>query len=248
VGEAGLVLEAVILAAGRGQRMEGVAKPFYKPMLEINGIPLLGYAIEYASVAGAEKVTVVVSPHNVEYVGDVVTPYSSWVEIAVQEEPLGPGHAAMIGMKKVKSNKTMLLMSDNIMDGGTVAEMANSCVVTGTNAVGTREVSLDKAGRFTRIRYNSGRGYVYVENTPVTDEDAWPSTGKAVVWCGPLVYETELAFSVFSREFSTLSSGELKIGPHLNEIMSGPTVLVDVHAMDVGIPVEYEYAKNGDKQ
>lgn len=246
MGEAGLVLEAVILAAGRGQRMEGVAKPFYKPMLEINGIPLLGYAIEYASISGAEKVTVVVSPHNVDDIEEVVSPYSSWVEIAVQRSPLGPGHAALIGMKKVASNKTMLLMSDNIMDGSIVAEMATNCAVTGINAVGTREVPLAKANRFTRVRYNGGKNYTYVENVPVTDDDMWPDTKSAVVWCGPLVYDTDLAYSVLNREFSSGFSGELKIGPYLNEIMSGPTMLVDVHAMDVGIPAAYEHARNSD--
>ena len=53
-------MEAVILAAGRGQRMEGLARPFYKPLLEVNGMSLVAYAVEYASASGAQRVTVVV--------------------------------------------------------------------------------------------------------------------------------------------------------------------------------------------
>jgi GTP:adenosylcobinamide-phosphate guanylyltransferase len=41
--------------------MEGLAKPFYKPLLEINGMPLVAYAVEYASASGVERVRVGVS-------------------------------------------------------------------------------------------------------------------------------------------------------------------------------------------
>jgi bifunctional N-acetylglucosamine-1-phosphate-uridyltransferase/glucosamine-1-phosphate-acetyltransferase GlmU-like protein len=226
--------------------MEGITKPFYKPMLEINGIPLLRYAVEYASSAGCEKAVVVVSPHNVDYVHSTLEQYSRWVELATQDEPLGPGHAALIGMSRVESQKTMLLMSDNIMDGSIVADMATNAAITGVNAVGVRRVPLSEAARFTRVRRGARSRYMYVEGVEVGDDDLWPDYGMATVWCGPLIYDTATAVRVLSRELSRSDgSSELKLGPYLTEILCGPTVLVDVHAMDVGIPAVYEQAKNG---
>jgi molybdopterin-guanine dinucleotide biosynthesis protein A len=242
-------MEAVILAAGRGQRMEGIAKPFYKPMLEINGIPLLRHAIEYALAGKCSKAIVVVSPHNVDYVSDTLSLYSSFVELATQEEPMGPGHAALVGMSRVKSEKTMLLMSDNIMDHSAVAEMAEKARHGAASVVGIRRVPLTEAGRFTRLHRGARGGYVYVEGEAVSDKDLWHDYGCATVWCGPLIYDTATAIRVLRREMDkkelSASSSELKLGPYLSEIMCNPTELVDVRAMDVGIPAVYEQIKSG---
>lgn len=248
LGKAGLehTLESVILAAGRGQRMSDIAKPFYKPLLEINGIPLLVHAVEYASAAGSNRVTVVVSPHNVDDVEQVLSAYMPWVQLAIQEEPLGPGYAALIGLSEVVDKQTMLLMSDNIMDSGIVASMATRCMVDDQDAIGIRTVSRSQASRFTRVRQKSTYVYEYVEGTDVLDRDVWPGTeDKVKVWCGPLIFKTENAVDALNAasRAADLQNGELKIGPHLNNILRDAPILVDVHAMDVGIPSEYQQVR-----
>ena len=234
-------MEAVILAAGRGQRMEGLAKPFFKPLLELNGIPLLAYAVEYASASGATSCCVVVSPHNKDEVSKVLSSYSQWIRIVVQEEPLGPGHATLLALKEVKSDTTMLLMSDNIMDQDTVVRMALDSAMTGDNAIGVRTVSMQQAHRFTRIRSNGNESYDYVEGPSVTLDDAWQGSTEVKVWCGPVIFNTNKALQVFSEasKSSESANGELKIGPYLSQILSGRTMLVDVEAIDVGIPSAY---------
>lgn len=242
-------MESVILAAGRGQRMEGVARPFYKPLLEINGIPLLVYAVEYASAAGALRVTVVVSPHNIDDVEKVLEPYIPWVRIIVQEEPLGPGHAALIGLDQVTEAKTMLLMSDNIMDSASVVLMATKCAVENKDAVGIRIVNPVQARRFTRVRCQDGGAFTYVEGTEIDEKDFWPGLDQrenVKVWCGPLIFDSAKCREVLRNEFALLETpeGELKIGPYLNKIIGEDAVLMDVQSMDVGIPSAYsELAK-----
>lgn len=237
-------MESVILAAGRGQRMEGVAKPFYKPLLEINGIPLLVYAAEYASAAGALRVTVVVSPHNIGDVEKVLKPYIPWVRIVVQEDPLGPGHAALVGLDQVTEDKTMLLMSDNIMDSAAVVSMATRCAIENKDAVGIRVVNPDQARRFTRVRCQDDGVLTYVEGGEIGEKDFWPGLGgseKVKVWCGPLVFNSAKCRDVLRAEFALLDAqnSELKIGPYLNKIIGEDPILVDVQSMDVGIPSVY---------
>jgi len=243
-----MALEAVILAAGRGQRMEGLAKPFFKPLLELNGIPLLKYAIQYADAAQVDHVTIVVSPSNADDIEQITAEYGPWVSTIVQEHPFGPGHAAMLGIEQVLSKKTMLLMSDNIMNTDTIVEMADTVRRTDCDAVGIRYVELDKAARFTRVRLRPSGLYSYVEGVEINQEDVWPLTRESVVWCGPLVFDTEVASSVLSRAFLnshiTNDGAEIKIGPHLDQIMSVDTSLFDVEAFDVGIPSVYIQQQN----
>ena len=226
--------------------MAGVAKPFFKPLLELNGIPLLTYAVEYASASGATACHVVVSPHNKDEVSSVLSAYSQWVRIVVQDEPLGPGHATLLALKCIQSDTVMLLMSDNIMDQDTVVKMALNSAMTGDNAIGVRTVSMQQAHRFTRIRSNGNESYDYIEGPSVSLDDAWEGSTMVKVWCGPVIFNTSRALQVFSQAWEStesasteLKQSELKIGPHLTQILSTRTMLVDVKAIDVGIPSAY---------
>lgn len=248
-------MDAVILAAGRGQRMLGYSMPFFKPLLEVNGITLLAYAAEYAAAAGAEKAVVVVSPHNIDRVKKVLLPYSSWIEIVVQEEPCGPGHAALLGLKSLGSTaeRSMLLMSDNIMDIDKVVNMAISVEIHDVDAIGVRSVPVSQATRFTRVRQLARGGsldqpaYEFVEGVPFEESDIDASDPNRVVskvWCGPVIFKTPAAVSVLSAEWERRGDAttELKIGPHLDAILTWPVHLHDVNAMDVGVPADFEIA------
>lgn len=249
-----MAVDAVILAAGRGQRMLGYSMPFFKPLLEVNGITLLAYAAEYAAAAGAEQTVVVASPQNITQVQKVLEPYSSWIKVVVQEDPCGPGHAALIGLKALeKSKQVMLLMSDNIMDREKVIVMAFSAEISNSNTVGARTVPKNQASRFTRIRSTWSDGvrrehlYEFAEGIELSDADFIDPKSDAPlsqVWCGPVIMDTKRAVVVLSREWDQRgqTAGELKIGPYLTEILRYPTNLFDVDAMDVGVPSAFEAA------
>jgi len=232
-------MDAVILAAGRGQRMVGLAKPFYKPLLEINGLPLIAYAVEYASAAGAAHVTVVASYENFGDIRDALHRYSGWVTIDVQETPSGPGHATLVGMGRSRGGATMLLMSDNIMDQDAVVAMATNCRIHSMDAIGVRSVTREQASRFTRLRFNYGKPFTFVEGIEVTDRDLWiDDTVK--VWCGPVIFDTEIAYDILSTAWNTHDKEtEMKIGTHLNSILRSPFSICDVKAFDVGVPAVY---------
>jgi bifunctional N-acetylglucosamine-1-phosphate-uridyltransferase/glucosamine-1-phosphate-acetyltransferase GlmU-like protein len=233
-------MESVILAAGRGQRMEGIAKPFFKPLLEINGIPLITYAAEYASSAGATRVTVVASDANADDIKKALKMYASWVDVVIQSEPRGPGNATLIGLNNTDCASVMLLMSDNIMNTATVSQMATAAMINDTDAVGTAQVRLARADRFTRVRISADGHHSYVEGIPLSIEDE-SSKDTATVWCGPLIFNRGTAVTVLTsaQDAANGEAGEFKIGPYLNKIMRPGALLMDVNAMDVGIPAAY---------
>lgn len=242
-------MESIILAAGRGQRMEGFAKPFFKPLLEVNGLPLITYAAEYASAAGATRATVVASESNADDIKKSLKMYASWVDVVIQSEPRGPGDATLIGLGNTDCKSVMLLMSDNLMNADAVSQMAITAMINDADAIGVARVPLERADRFTRVREWEDGTCTYVEGVPVSAEDE-TTVGNAIVWCGPLIFERATAIDVLNNVQASVNvnSGEFKIGPYLNKIMRLNTLVADVGAMDVGIPAAYieQIKKNND--
>jgi bifunctional UDP-N-acetylglucosamine pyrophosphorylase/glucosamine-1-phosphate N-acetyltransferase len=80
---------AIILAAGQGTRMKS---PLPKVLHPVAGRSMLDHAIDAAEAAGCERIIVVVGDHSPE-VRAHVTKRLGADSIAVQDPPLGTGHA-----------------------------------------------------------------------------------------------------------------------------------------------------------
>jgi len=97
---------AVVLAAGRGTRLNCVDKP--KVMCEIGGQPIASYIVATLKKCGftPENIYLVVGFHQEkirEYFGDEVS-------YVTQEELKGTAHAAFTGMKKLPGNADTVLV------------------------------------------------------------------------------------------------------------------------------------------
>lgn len=91
---------AVILAAGKGTRLNCLDKP--KVMLEIGGHPIISYAVETLKKLGFKKEQIcLVVGFKREQVKEY---FKDEVSYAVQEEQLGTGHAAYVGIKSLPTD------------------------------------------------------------------------------------------------------------------------------------------------
>ena len=83
--------KAIVLAAGKGTRLqtEGITLP--KVMREANGKPLLHYVLQNLSFLKQEDIVLVVGYHR----EDVLKVYGAYPH-AVQEPQLGTGHAVAV--------------------------------------------------------------------------------------------------------------------------------------------------------
>ncbi|MBA4787934.1 MAG: NTP transferase domain-containing protein, partial [Brevundimonas sp.] len=80
---------AIILAAGQGTRMKS---PLPKVLHPVGGRAMLDHAIDAAEALGCQRVVVVVGEHSPEVRAHVVNRLGE-AAIAVQDPPLGTGHA-----------------------------------------------------------------------------------------------------------------------------------------------------------
>jgi len=94
---------AIILAAGRGTRMNSTDKN--KVTVTLNGQPMITHTIDNLKTAGVDQIVVVVgfqADSVREAIGDTV-------EYVVQEKQLGTGHAIMTALPHLHDNITTVL-------------------------------------------------------------------------------------------------------------------------------------------
>ncbi|WP_017936773.1 bifunctional UDP-N-acetylglucosamine diphosphorylase/glucosamine-1-phosphate N-acetyltransferase GlmU [Nocardioides sp. Iso805N] len=87
-------LTVIVLAAGHGKRMKSKLP---KVMHSIGGRSMVGHVLTAVQSLGADRVVVVVG-HGRDQVQAHVEQLDERVVVAVQEEQLGTGHAAQVGM------------------------------------------------------------------------------------------------------------------------------------------------------
>ncbi|MFC2136148.1 sugar phosphate nucleotidyltransferase [Bacteroidota bacterium] len=95
--------QAVVLAAGKGERMLPLTEGLPKPLIKINDKPFITYLLDNLEKAGYEKVFLVV-----EYLKDKMKEYfanhsySFDFQFIDQGEPMGTGHAVLVAKDYVE--------------------------------------------------------------------------------------------------------------------------------------------------
>ena len=85
-------IAVIIMAAGKGTRMKDPSK--VKVMVEVLGKPMIHYVVDLAYNLKADRVIVIVG-YQREAVIQYITKSHPQIEIAIQAEQLGTGHAIM---------------------------------------------------------------------------------------------------------------------------------------------------------
>lgn len=117
-------MQAVVLAAGEGQRLRPftVTKP--KVMIKVANKPILEYVVDALNKAGIRDIVIVVGYRKsrvMDYFGDG----SKWnvkIKYAIQEKQLGTAHALRYA-KELVNNSFILVSGDNIIDSETVKKL-----------------------------------------------------------------------------------------------------------------------------
>ncbi|UCC61339.1 MAG: NTP transferase domain-containing protein [Dehalococcoidia bacterium] len=123
--------QAVILAAGEGQRLRPFTASKPKVMIPIANKPILRYVIESAAVNGVRKILVVVGYRKdqvIDYFG-AGEQFGVDIDYIEQKQQLGTAHA----LKQVKDRVNgmfLTLSGDNIIEPETIAELTRAKVTT----------------------------------------------------------------------------------------------------------------------
>ena len=150
---------AVVLAAGKGTRMES---DLPKVLVEVCGRPMIHYVLDALAAGGIDKSIVVVGYHA----NDVTRELSDrpGVSFALQEEQLGTGHAVMVardqlaghdGAVMVVAGDSPMLQADSVRSLLSAYEQDRPACLLGTahkdDPTGLGRVVRDAEGNFVGI-------------------------------------------------------------------------------------------------
>lgn len=220
-------MDAVILAAGRNERLANYVPAFHKPLLPLVGTitSLLHNAVQLAMLH-AERPVVVASPVNAYDISRDLAGLP--VDIVIQRVPTGPGDALRLGLAlkvgEPSSDRVLVLLSDNTL---TQDDVSAVCLDHKT-AIGCRSMHHDEAERFT---WYDADEYRWREKERVPDR-----LPQVHCWVGPFVgYRKEMEHVL---RHAPPVNGEYLIGPYLDELTNRGT-RVQVSSRDVGTEESY---------
>lgn len=133
--------KAVVLAAGKGNRMGNVTNEMPKPMLLIHGKPMLEHILDGLAAADVEKLFIVAGyRHEI-----IETYFRHWrlpIEIQVQNPVNGTGSAARLARNFVGGDPFLLTYADILCDASEYVRCASvldqhpsACAVLAVKAV-----------------------------------------------------------------------------------------------------------------
>ena len=190
--------QAVILAAGEGQRLRPftVTKP--KVMLSIADKPILQYVIESLAQNGIRNLVLVVGYRREQVFDWIGSGEQFGVEVTyiTQEKQLGTAHA-LAQAKAVTENEFLVLAGDNLIEADTIAQFA----AIKPEAVLVKQVD-------NPVRY----GVVTIDNGVVKDIVEKPKEARGNV--------INTGIYAFTRQIFSFIEPELDIPDALNNMIA----------------------------
>lgn len=198
-----LVDQAVLLAAGKGTRMKELTNEIPKPMLEVQGRPILGHIVEGLRAAGVRRVLIVVG-----WRAEVVRAHFGGgaacgvaVEYATQVVQDGTGRVVDLAREFVGSAPFVLSYGDILIDPANYRRL----------------VELGDAEAFVSVKHNPGEiakgGAIFVdERFTVTDVREKPGPGEPTSpWYNAGVYVFRPSIFEFTAKLEKSPRGEYEL-------------------------------------
>lgn len=121
------ISKAVILAAGRGTRMKSLTDDCPKPMLRVDGRPLLAHVIERMEEAGVREV-LVITGYRAELVEEYFgrhPPVHAQISYRLQQPQNGTGSAALLGREFAGADPVLLTFGDILVAAQIYRDLAD---------------------------------------------------------------------------------------------------------------------------
>ncbi|EMA05480.1 glucose-1-phosphate thymidylyltransferase [Haloarcula vallismortis] len=110
-------MKAVILAAGKGTRLQPLTDDLPKALVEVNGEPLLSHCLDELVSLDADEFVIVVGYRQEQIIDHYGSSYDGIpITYIHQEEPVGLAHDLLQAEPEIEDN-FMLMLGDNVFRG-----------------------------------------------------------------------------------------------------------------------------------
>lgn len=120
-------MKALVLAAGRGRRLDPHSRDHNKCMLPLAGKPLVQYSLENAARVGVDEIVIVVSYRAEEVINHFGIDFQGVrVKYVIQDDPKGLVHAIDVSRPSIGDSDFMLFLADEVLHEPRHPEMLRS--------------------------------------------------------------------------------------------------------------------------
>ncbi len=181
------VSKGVLLAAGRGTRMKDLTADRPKPMLPIQGRPMLAHIVDSAERAGLEELLLVVG-YKAELVREYFKthpPARARLSYVVQDVPNGTGSAALLGKDFAGDDPVLVTFGDILSRASTYRAICD--LAQGADGVlAVKEVDDPHGGAAV---YVEGDRITRIVEKPPQGTSTTPFVNAGIYCFGPVVFD-----------------------------------------------------------
>jgi NDP-sugar pyrophosphorylase family protein len=213
------VTDAIVMAAGEGTRLRPLTERWPKPILPIDGRPVIATLVRELAAAGCMHV-VVVTGHLAEQVEELLgdgSPYGIVARYARQPGVLGSADAVRRGIAAGTVAPFLVTAADTVYEPGDVGRFLASFSASGADgAIAVRRQPRDEERQ--PVRVVDGRVVRLI------DDDAANPLSAAPLWAfGPTLVPFLDGLSGPPFEIADAFAGAIGAGLHVAAVEIGPT-------------------------
>jgi len=198
-------MKGIILAGGRGTRLQPLTHAISKQLLPVYDKPMIYYPLSALMLAGIQDILIISSPEDLPLYKRLLGDGKSWglsFHYAEQAAPNGLAEAFIIGKDFINNEPACLILGDNIFYGNGLPEKLRRCA------------EIKKGARIFAYPVNDPERYGVVDLDPIDDrvlsleeKPKQPKSNYAV----PGIYFYDERVCEFAANLKPSPRGELEI-------------------------------------